>query len=365
MSTPTRFALLGLEPQIGAAALRYFVTVILKERTTERRLRSADALAAQGQTLKAIDKLSHHNRSASDPRIERRLVELRHAAFPELPTASGRPDWPPTLPDPFPGEADLPVIDATELSGAMVGGTITNHGCLRVNNLLDSATVERIIDQIDRAFDARAELANGADPEDVAPWYVPFHAGREEADGFSSKFLVRVVDAPRTMWEIHSQFASKGVIAAVAEYFDESPTMIANKWVLRRAQSGADTTNFHQDGVFLGEGIRTVNCWIALTKCGPGTGRPALEVMPRRFEDILPAGVGAKFNWTLTESTVLEAADGVTVSRPVFNPGDALFFDERLPHRTSYGPELGVRYAIESWFVSPCSSLPRHEPIVL
>jgi hypothetical protein len=339
--------------------------VIGREQAIERELRTAAALSAEGRALEAIDLLTRLNRSGRDRRIERQLVALRHAAFRELPTHAGRADWPPTLADPFPAAQDLPVVEAGELSAALVGGAITNHGCLRVNHLLDPSTIPQIIDQIDRAFEGRERLAKGANPDDVAPWYDPFWAGRDEADGFSSRFFIRVIDAPATMWEIIEQFTNQGVIDAVAEYFGERPSMIANKWVLRRAPHGADGTDFHQDGAFLGEGIRTVNCWITLTDCGPGTDRPALEMIPHRFEALIPTGVGAKFNWTLAESTVMDAAPGVPVSRPTINAGDALFFDERLPHRTTYGTDLGVRYAIESWFVAPSSSLPRHEPIVL
>jgi hypothetical protein len=49
----------------------------------------------------------------------------------------------------------------------------------------------------------------------------------------------------------------------------------------------------------------------------------------------------------------------------VFAPGDALFFDEHLPHRTSVGADLGLRYAIESWFVAPSSYPDKHLPVVL
>lgn len=325
---------------------------------------AAAASASAGRALDAIDDLTRLNRARRDPRVERQLVGVRHAASSELP-ASGRSEWPPTLVDPFPEEQRLPAVEAAQLSGAVVGGGITNHGCVRVNGLIEASAVGRLKEQIDRAFDGRARLADGADPSEVAPWYVPFEAGREEADGYSSPFFVRVVDAPGTMWEVVELFERTGVIAAVAEYFGERPTMIANKWVLRRAPHGADGTDFHQDGAFLGEGIRTVNCWIALSDCGPGTGRPALELVPRRFPDIIPTGVGAKHTWSLAEDTVLQAAPDVSVAQPVIDAGDALFFDERMPHRTTNGPELGTRYAIESWFVAPSSSLPRHEPIVV
>lgn len=141
--------------------------------------------------------------------------------------------------------------------------------------------------------------------------------------------------------------------------------MIANKWVLRRSPAGVQGTDFHQDGAFLGEGIRTVDCWIALSHCGPGTGRPAIELIPRRFNEILSTGGDATLPWAIAEAATLEAANGVPLCSPVFEPGDAMFFDERLPHRTTQGPELNRRYAVESWFVAPSSYPDKHVPIVL
>ena len=145
---------------------------------------------------------------------------------------------------------------------------------------------------------------------------------------------------------------STTVSAAVTEYLGERPAMIANKWVLRRSPSGKAGTDYHQDGAFLGEGIRTVDCWIALTDCGPGTGRPAIDLVPRRFP-LIPPGEGAAFTWSITEQAVHAAAPDAPVASPVFRAGDAIFFDEVLPHRTSVGLDLGERYAIESWFVAP------------
>jgi hypothetical protein len=55
----------------------------------------------------------------------------------------------------------------------------------------------------------------------------------------------------------------------------------------------------------------------------------------------------------------------VAIESPVFQPGDSLFFDERLVHRTSVGTDLETRYAIESWFVAPSSYPAKHLPIVL
>ena len=160
-------------------------------------------------------------------------------------------------------------------------------------------------------------------------------------------------------------FEETGIRRAVGEYFAERPVMIANKWVLRRSASGKIGTDYHQDGAFLGEGIRTVDCWISLSHCGPGTGRPGLDIVARRFGSIIPPGEGAAFPWSLTEAAVESAAPDATIVSPVFAPGDVLFFDERLPHRTTVGLDLTTRYAIESWFVAPSSYPAKHVPIVL
>ncbi|MDZ7732610.1 MAG: hypothetical protein U5R31_05365 [Acidimicrobiia bacterium] len=51
---------------------------------------------------------------------------------------------------------------------------------------------------------------------------------------------------------------------------------------------------------------------------------------------------------------------GDEILRPAFEPGDALFFDERFLHKT--GSSRGMsrpRHAVETWFFAP-SSFPRN-----
>ena len=122
--------------------------------------------------------------------------------------------------------------------------------------------------------------------------------------------------------------------------------------------------DFHQDGAFLGEGIRTVDTWIALSACGPGTGATAIDLVPRRFE-VLPTGEGALLPWALAERMIVDLVGADSVISPTFAPGDALLFDERLVHRTGLGPDVAPRYAIESWFVAPSVYPEQHVPIVL
>ena len=154
---------------------------------------------------------------------------------------------------------------------------------------------------------------------------------------------------------------------AVAGYFNERPAMIANKWGLRRTAPAptARCADFHQDGAFLGEGIRTVDAWVSLSRCGPGTGVPAIDFVPRRFDGVLPAGEGARSRGRSRRPPCARPPDEASIVSPVFAPGDALFFDERFVHRTAVGPDVEPRYAIESWFVAPSSYPDKHLPVVL
>jgi hypothetical protein len=330
----------------------------------ETELRHADELAQTGRTLEAIDDLMEAHHRAPDPRVARRLVELRHAAFGELPRTPGRPEWPPEFADPFPDRSGIVEITRKELSGDVLGGAITHHGCLRVNGLLHEATAARLRDRIEDAFQARARHDRG-ETENVAAAYVPYAPGQRKARVFASDLFIRVADAPEALCDLVDVFTATGVRRAVSEYLAERPAAIANKWILRRSPTGVALGDFHQDGAFLGEGIRTVDCWIALSHCGPGTGRPAIDLVPARMDRVLPAGENATFTWSLAEETVRGTIPDVAIESPVFRPGDALFFDERLVHRTSVGTNLETRYAIESWFVAPSSYPAQHLPIVL
>jgi hypothetical protein len=328
-------------------------------------LAAARQALADQQVLAVLDELVAAARRLADPRLDQVIVELRHAAFAELDRSPGRDRWPVAADDPFPEEGGIPRIGVGDLDAPRLAGALLHHGCLRVDGLLTSAQVQRFRQLIDRAFEARERLAGGAPLEAASPWFVPFEVGQERATGFGADGFVRTVDVPVALRELAGAFADVGVVATVGEYLGERPAMIANKWVLRLSPTGKIGTDYHQDGAFLGAGIRTVNCWIALSDCGPGTGRPAMDLVPRRTPGVLASPPDAAFPWSLTEAAVAEALPGAPVVSPTFSAGDALFFDELLAHRTSVGLDLDERYAIESWFVAPSSYPDRHVPVVL
>ena len=328
-----------------------------------------EALVAAGRVLDAVDELTRLAERSPDPAHDRRLVELRHLAFDVLDRSPGRATWPPSYDDPFPDDDGLVCIDAAELDHEVVGGAVTRHGCLRVDGLVDAPGVARLRAAIDEAFESRerhraAVAAGDPPPDEAGAAFSPFAVGAERAAGFGGDVFVRTCDAPGALREVASVLDRTGVADVVTAYFGERPAMIANKWILRRSPSGVATSDFHQDGAFLGGGIRALDVWIALSDCGPGTGRPGIDLVPRRFP-LLEPGEASLFRWSLDEATVARAMPGAAVERPVLRAGDALVFDELLPHRTTPGEGLGERHAIESWFVAPSSYPDRHVPLVL
>ena len=113
-------------------------------------------------------------------------------------------------------------------------------------------------------------------------------------------------------------------------------------------------TNWHQDGAFLGREVRTLNMWLALSPCG--VDAPGLDMVPRRFDEVLPTGTeGALFDWSVSPDLVTEVAGDEVIS-PRFEPGDALLFDHLFLHRTGVTPAMSrERHAIECWMFAPSS----------
>ena len=126
---------------------------------------------------------------------------------------------------------------------------------------------------------------------------------------------------------------------------------MANRFAAEGARVVA--ADWHQDGAFLGPGIRVVNVWIALTHCGDDA--PGLDIVGGRLHDLVPTGTeGAWFDWSVGDPLVRAVSRDMPVVRPIFEPGDAILFDELNLHRTAITPGMTQeRYAIESWFFAP------------
>jgi hypothetical protein len=144
-------------------------------------------------------------------------------------------------------------------------------------------------------------------------------------------------------------------------YLGERPGLSGQKFTLRKAEphvAGA----WHQDGKFLG-GVRSLNLWLSLSRCGDEA--PGLDIVPRRIDHVVEAGEeGTFFEIQVSDENVMKAAGDLGVMRPIFEPGDALLFDELFLHQTGSDPAMpNPRYAIESWFFGPSAFPSDYVPV--
>jgi hypothetical protein len=328
-------------------------------------LSAAEALEAEGRLLEAIDSLTSANHQQPSAEIEQRLVRLRYEAFGVLDGSRGKSAWPPSAADRFPDVTDRPPeVSVDGLTPEVLGGGIVHHGCVLVRNLLPKASVEKLVEGLERAFECRDRHQDGASVAQTAPWYVPFDPGFSRADRFGKRNYIRTVDSPRALFDLLATFDEVGLTGVISTHLGERPALSANKCCLRRVPPDEGATDFHQDGAFLGRDIRALNVWLALSHCGGEADARGLEFVPRRLDLVREsARDSAVFDWAVSATTA-ERLAGNTIAGPVFAPGDALLFDELLLHRTAASARVQDRYAIESWFFAPSSYPDNHVPVV-
>jgi hypothetical protein len=321
-------------------------------------LAEADRLMDDGQGLDAIRRLTASNRTRRDTLVEERLVTLRHEVFPTLPRRS-REALAPEVVREQPG-APLAPTDPRELTVATLRRGLARHGCVLVRGLIPPERAEALARGIDRALDA-FDGCEASGSEAASPWYVPFAPASEGQFAVRRRGWVRAsgglwtADSPRMLFELMELVEDTGIAALIEAYFGERPALSANKCTLRRVPTDTNT-NWHQDGAFLGRDVRSLNLWLALSPCG--VDAPGLDIVPQRFDEILPTGTdGALFNWSVSPAVVEDAAGGPdAIASPEFERGDALLFDHMFLHRTGVSPGMTrERWAIESWFFAPSS----------
>ena len=337
------------------------------EMAVEGLLADADRLVRDGQGVGAIRLLTEANRSRPDPRIEERLVTLRHGAFPSVPRRSAE-----TLPPEVTPEepvAPLAATDPNDLTVATLRQQIAQHGCVLVRGLISPSRAEALARGIDRALET-FDACEAAGSESSSPWYVPFSPEGAGQFAWRRRGWVRAsgglwtADSPRMLFELTELIEESGIGALVEGFLGERPALSANKCTLRRVPVDTNT-NWHQDGAFLGRDVRTLNLWLALSPCG--TDAPGLDIVPRRFDRVLATGTeGALFDWSASPAVVAEAAGGPdAILHPEFAPGDALLFDHLFMHRTGVVPGMTrERWAIETWFFAPSTYPDGQMPLV-
>jgi hypothetical protein len=317
-----------------------------------------------------IDVLSRQNRAARDPQTERRLLGLRHRAGLQL---TDRPaadlEYPAPDFDRLPDGSGLPEVAPDELTPGLLRAAILRSGCLLIRGLVDPGQATRLVDGIDRAFEAREQRASGGSADSV--YYEAFEPD-PRFDLTGERLFVNVgaglwsADSPRVMFDMLDAFERSGLRQLATEYLGERPAVSANKCTLRRVRPGfgEGTSMWHQDGAFLGE-VRALNAWLSLSHCGDVA--PGLDLVPRRIDHVLPTGTeGALFDWSVSQALAEEAAGDARITRPIFEPGDLLLFDELCLHSTAGEPEMpNTRYAIECWFFGPSGFPAEYAPLAV
>lgn len=326
----------------------------------------AASLGARGRALDALDRL----RTAPierDPAAARRLVQLRHAAFQELVRARGPSAG---APAPTPGRQALtieppPGMALDQLTPARIREQMHRHGCVLVRSLVPPQTVARLVETIDQAFaacDAFLEKRAGR-----TGWFDPI---LKIAGGMLTRRWTRdaggvlAADSPFGLETLIRTYAELGIGRLVANYFGERPAISADKATLRRTQVTAET-EWHQDGRFLGTGIRSLNVWVTLTDCG--VEAPGLDIVPVYPDRILETGTGsATYDWTIDHGLIVREYGAAAIWCPTFRAGDALLFDHMLVHRTGYHPSMTrSRHALETWFFAPSAYPAAQTPLLV
>jgi hypothetical protein len=111
--------------------------------------------------------------------------------------------------------------------------------------------------------------------------------------------------------------------------------------------------------------VKALNLWLALSHCGDDA--PGLDLVPRRLESHVRTETDeAMMTNQVSQRIAEEAAGGRPIVRPIFEPGDAILFDELFLHKTASEPSMRrPRYAVENWFFGASAFPSDYVPLAL
>ena len=311
----------------------------------------ATALADRSELHDEIERLSASNRDERDLDNERQLLWLRHLAGMHALEEAGTADF--AAPDNggLPTAEGLPEFTRADVTPGVLRAAILRDGCVLVRGLIDREAALHFADGIDRAFAERERIQAG----DAAPgaYYSEFEPHPDSKAEFGRPWIQEVggvlaADSPTVAFEMLELFRAADLGPLVDGYLGEAGLISAHKTTLRKAAptvAGA----WHQDGAFMGP-VRSLNLWLALSRCGDVA--PGLDLVPRRLDHLVASQTDeAILDFQVSQAKAEEAAGDKAILRPIFEPGDALFFDEMFLHQTASDPSMpNPRFALESWF---------------
>ena len=174
---------------------------------------------------------------------------------------------------------------------------------------------------------------------------------------------VLATDSPMITFDMLDLFDRVGLNQLARDYLGEPPLLSVHKTTLRKADPSVGGA-WHQDGAFMGD-VRALNLWLSLSRCGDES--PGLDVVPRRLDQIVATATDdAVLDYQVSQAKAEETAGDKRITRPIFEPGDALFFDELFLHQTGSDPAMPKpRFAIESWFFGGSAFPGEYGPIAV
>lgn len=300
-----------------------------------------------------IARLTEANRAAPDRGTERLLLRLRHLAGIRLvDDPPGDPQFAPPDSAALPAGDPLPEVAAGELTAGLLRAGILRDGCLLVRGLVARDDALGFAAEIETAYAQRVVAQHGQRP--LSGYYEAFEPQPPFGPVEGRRWIqhgggLLAADSPRLAFQWHEMLSARGLPNIVTQYLGEPALSSVHKTTLRKAEP-AVTGSWHQDGYFMG-GARSLNLWLSLSRCGDLA--PGLDIVPHRLDRYLAQAGDTEtyFDYTISQARAEEAAGEAGVVRPIFEPGDALFFDERFLHQTGSDPAMpNTRYAVESWF---------------
>lgn len=320
-----------------------------------------------GQLRSEIDELSEANRTEPDTDRERAILRARHLAGIRLiDEAPAAPRFPDAAGVAVPQGDPLPEFRPQELTPELIRAAILRDGCVLVRGLIPRQLALGLADGIDTAYARREANQTGENPKDAFyEEFVPddrfggpiWRSWIKEGGGLLG------ADSPTLMFRFIEALGERGIDRLVNGYLGEPAIISVHKTTMRKAQPSVGGA-WHQDGFFMGP-VRALNLWLPLSRCGDEA--PGLDIVPTRLDDYVATGTeGAELTWTISEQEVQDAAGEAGVSRPIFEPGDALFFDELFLHKTGSDPAMQKpRFAIENWFFGGSGFPEEYAPIAV
>jgi hypothetical protein len=326
-----------------------------------------DFRGSDEELLEQIDRLTEANQETPSHDNERQLLRLRNLAGIRRLQANGSS---PRHPDPdiaLPSNTDgLPEIAGSDVTPELLRAGILRDGCLLVRSLLPRSDAIRFAEHIDRSFEERERHDRGESFDDG--FYSEFTPDRRFGEQLARPWIkegggVLAVDAPMLSFEMFEMFRRAGLPQLVQGYLGEAPLITAQKTTLRKAEPSVPGA-WHQDGKFMGE-VRALNLWLSLSRCGDEA--PGLDIVPRRLDDHVTTQTDeAMLDYMVSQRMAEGAAGDKPIIRPIFEPGDALFFDELFLHKTGSDPSMPKpRFAIENWFFGGSAFPTEYAPLAV